>query len=117
MDVHSISRRAIPSSRAAAVRSDRSLRAGASTRLVRRNLPFVDPGSVRVTEEIVPRSVAGSIPDRSNPQAPYFNLVGGISPALRRGAEQQRAASRRMRSSDLINESLIEQDTKRIKAR
>jgi len=24
--------------------------------LVRRNLPFVDPGSVRVTEEIVPRS-------------------------------------------------------------
>jgi len=85
--------------------------------LVRRNLPFVDPGSVRVTEEIVPRSVAGSIPDRSNPQAPYFNLVGGISPALRRGAEQQRAASRRMRSSDLINESLIEQDTKRIKAR
>src|SRR4029078_5749484 len=49
-----------------------------------------------------PGLASETIPARSNPQARYFNFVGGVSSAGARSGEQQRTASGRMRNSELI---------------
>ena len=81
-----------------------------------RNLPFVDPGSVGVTEEIVLDLVAGSLPARSNPQVPYF-ISSEMHFRRRRDAKNSRERRAEERGeAESLNESLVKPDSKRTRS-